>query len=51
MVHGAHLFFLSIHAQTGLQLVAMGRNGANFSWRGEAFHGPGVQDVTEFDSG
>jgi hypothetical protein len=30
-VHDAHLFLLPIHTQSGLELVAAGRNGANFS--------------------
>jgi hypothetical protein len=54
MVHGAHLFVLSVDMQASLQPVAaVERNGAEFSqsnlaW--EAFHGLGVHDVERFFS-
>jgi hypothetical protein len=50
---GAHLFILSIDAQTGLNWQQQGEMALFLSavWHGEAFHGLGVQDISEFDSG
>jgi hypothetical protein len=47
VVSGAHLFVLSVDAQTGLELAGA-RNCTKFSqcnWCGEAFHRLEVQDV------
>jgi hypothetical protein len=52
MAHDVHLFLLQFHTGS-FGARWQGRNGAAFlsmAWCRQAFHGLGVQDVTEFDS-